>query len=54
VPDQTLHWRIANLFKAAGLPEDRAQTLRRTFASTAAELGFGTAVIGELLGRPYV
>ena len=42
---------IAELFDAAGLHDARAQTLRRTFASTAADEGYGDATIAELLGH---
>jgi integrase len=43
--------RIAAIFDAAGLRDVRAQTLRRTFASVAADEGYGDATIGELLGH---
>jgi integrase len=42
---------LADLFDAAGLPDARAQTLRRTFATIAADEGFGDATIGEILGH---
>lgn len=42
---------IAELFDGAGLHDARAQTLRRTFASTAADEGYGDATIAELLGH---
>ena len=42
---------IATIFNTAGLIDARAHDLRRTFASTAAELGYGDGVIGELLGH---
>lgn len=42
---------IVDLFNAAGLHDARSQTLRRTFASIAADEGFGDATIGELLGH---
>jgi integrase len=42
---------IAALFDAAGLRDARAHDLRRTFASVAAELGYGDATIAELLGH---
>jgi integrase len=42
---------IASLFKAAGLKDASAQTLRRTFASIAADEGYGDATIAELLGH---
>ena len=43
--------RIAAIFNEAGLQDVRAQTLRRTFASVAADGGYGDATIGELLGH---
>ena len=43
--------RIAAIFDEAGLQDVRAQTLRRTFASVAADEGYGDATIGELLGH---
>lgn len=42
---------IAALLDAAGLKDARSHDLRRTFASTAAELGYSDASIGELLGH---
>ena len=42
---------IADIFDAAGLIDARSHDLRRTFASTAAEIGYGDGVIGELLGH---
>ena len=42
---------IADVFDAADLNDARAQVLRRTFASTAAELNFGDSTISELLGH---
>lgn len=42
---------IADLFNAAGLTDARAHDLRRTFATMAAEEGYGDATIGELLGH---
>jgi integrase len=42
---------IARLFNAAGLADARSHDLRRTFASTAADLGFGDSTIAELLGH---
>jgi integrase len=42
---------IAKIFDAAGLHAERAQTLRRTFASVAADEGYSDATIGELLGH---
>jgi integrase len=41
---------IAAIFDAAGL-DVRAHDLRRTFASTAANLGYGDATVAELLGH---
>ena len=43
--------QIAKVFDAAGLHDARSQTLRRTFASSAAELGYGDATIAEMLGH---
>jgi integrase len=42
---------FASIFDSAGLHDARAQTLRRTFASFAADEGYGDATIGELLGH---
>jgi integrase len=42
---------LVDLFDAAGLPDVRSQTLRRTFASIAADEGYSDATIGELLGH---
>jgi integrase len=42
---------IARLFDAACLPDARSHVLRRTFASCAADEGYGDATIGELLGH---
>jgi integrase len=42
---------FATLFDAAGLRDARSKALRRTFASVAADLGFGDATIAELLGH---
>ncbi len=42
---------IAAMFDAAGLDDARSHDLRRTFASAAAELGYGDATIGEMLGH---
>jgi integrase len=43
---------IAAIFRAAGLGGDaQSHALRRTFASVAADLGFGDATIAELLGH---
>jgi integrase len=43
--------QIANLFDAAGLSDARSHDMRRTFASVAADEGYGNATIGELLGH---
>ena len=43
--------RIASLFDAAGLSDARSHDLRRTYASVAADLGYGDAAIAELLGH---
>ncbi|HMK89013.1 MAG TPA: site-specific integrase, partial [Methylocystis sp.] len=43
--------KIAAIFDAAGLQDARSHDLRRTFASAAAELGYGDATIAELLGH---
>jgi len=42
---------FSQLFDDAGLPDIRPQVLRRTFASIAADHGYGDATIGELLGH---
>jgi integrase len=42
---------IASIFDAAGLNDARSHDLRRTFASTAAELEYGDATIAELIGH---
>jgi integrase len=42
---------IALIFDLAGLKDARSHDLRRTFASVAADEGFGDATIGELLGH---
>ncbi|WP_036282322.1 site-specific integrase [Methylocystis sp. ATCC 49242] len=42
---------LADLFDAAGLKDTRSHDLRRTFASVAADEGYGDATIGELLGH---
>lgn len=42
---------LAAIFDAAGLADARAHDLRRTFASVAADEGYGDASIGELLGH---
>jgi integrase len=42
---------IAALFDEAGLEDARSHDLRRTFASTAAELGYSDATIAELIGH---
>jgi integrase len=47
----TLKNPIADMFDAAGLADARSQTLRRTFASIAADEGYSDATIGELLGH---
>lgn len=43
--------RTAGLFDAAGLNDARSHDLRRTFTSVAADLGYGDATIGELIGH---
>ena len=43
--------QIAAIFDAAGLKDARSHDLRRTFASVAADEGYGDATIGELLGH---
>src|SRR5262249_55186770 len=43
--------QFAAIFDAAGLRDARSHDLRRTYASTAAELGYGDATIAELLGH---
>jgi integrase len=43
--------RFSALFDAAGLSDARSHDLRRTFASVAADLGYGDATIAELLGH---
>ena len=47
----TLKKPIAELFDAAGLMDARSHDLRRTFASVAADMGYGDATIAELLGH---
>jgi integrase len=42
---------IAAIFDGAGLTDARSHDLRRTFASIAADEGYGDATIGELLGH---
>jgi integrase len=42
---------LADLFDGAGLQDVRSHDLRRTFASMAADEGYGDATIGELLGH---
>jgi integrase len=42
---------IADLFNAAGLADARSHDLRRTFGSTAADLGYSDGTIGDLLGH---
>jgi integrase len=46
-----LKGQLAKVFVAAGLHDARCHDLRRTYASTAAELGDGDATIAELLGH---
>jgi len=43
--------RIAALFDAAGLHDARSQTLRRTFATSAAILGYSEATIDDMIGH---
>lgn len=43
--------RIAALFDAAGLSDARSHDMRRTFATIAAELGYGDGTVSELLGH---
>jgi len=43
--------RIAALFNAAGLHDAPAQTLRRTFATSAAILGYSEATIDDMVGN---
>ena len=47
----TLKKQIAELFDAAGLKDARSQALRRTFASFAADAGYGDATIAEMIGH---
>src|SRR5207237_10320828 len=47
----TMRKPIAELFNAAGLADARSHDLRRTFASVAADMGYGDATIAELLGH---
>jgi len=42
---------VADLFDYAGLQSVRSHDLRRTFATAAAELGFGDSTIGDMLGH---
>jgi integrase len=42
---------LAELFDAVGLSDARSHDLRRTYASVAADLGYGDATIAELLGH---
>jgi hypothetical protein len=42
---------LAELFDAAGLVDARSHDLRRTYASVAANAGYGDATIAELLGH---
>jgi integrase len=46
-----LRKQFSAIFDAAGLKDARSHDLRRTFASAAAELGYGDATIAELLGH---
>lgn len=43
--------QIAFLFNSAGLNDARSHDLRRTFASVAADEGYGDSTISELLGH---
>jgi len=43
--------QIAAIFNAAGLHDARSHDLRRTFASTAADLGYSDATIADMLGH---
>lgn len=43
--------QLAALFDAAGLSDARSHDLRRTFASAAADMDYGDATIGEMLGH---
>ncbi|WP_292529895.1 site-specific integrase [Methylocystis sp.] len=43
--------QIAAIFDAAGLNDARSHDLRRTFASVAADEGYGDSTIGEMLGH---
>ncbi|EDP64873.1 phage integrase [alpha proteobacterium BAL199] len=43
--------QLAAIFDAAGLADARSHDCRRTFASVAADEGFGDGTIGELLGH---
>jgi integrase len=43
--------QIAAIFDAAGLTDARSHDARRTFATIAAELGYGDATIAELIGH---
>jgi integrase len=42
---------IAELFDDAGLSDARAHDLRRTYTSTAANLGYSDSTIAELIGH---
>jgi len=48
---EDLKKHISSLFDAAGLTDARSHVLRRTYASLAADEGYGDATIGELLGH---
>ncbi|WP_018407680.1 tyrosine-type recombinase/integrase [Methylocystis rosea] len=43
--------QLAAIFDAAKLTDARSQALRRTFATSADEAGYGDATVGELLGH---
>lgn len=43
--------QLAALFNAAGMTDARSHDLRRTFASAAADMAYGDATIGEMLGH---
>lgn len=43
--------RVASLFDAARLNDCRSQTLRRTFASIAADEGYGDSTVGDMIGH---
>jgi integrase len=46
-----LKHQIAEIFDAAGLQDARSHDLRRTFATTAADLGYSDATIADMLGH---